>query len=41
MPSQRLCVFLLQLGGPETTAEIEPFLYNLFADVLPVPAWLA
>jgi len=34
---RRLCVFLLQLGGPESVAEIEPFLRNLFEDVLPVP----
>jgi protoporphyrin/coproporphyrin ferrochelatase len=38
-PSQRrrIAVFLLQLGGPKTLADIEPFLKNLFEDVLPVP----
>ncbi len=35
--ARRICIFLLQLGGPETLADIEPFLRNLFADVLPVP----
>ncbi len=34
---RRVCVFLLQLGGPESLDEIEPFLRNLFEDVLPVP----
>lgn len=42
---RRVAVFLLQLGGPKTLADIEPFLANLFADVLPVPrfvrGWLA
>src|SRR5690348_6912541 len=34
------CVFLLQLGGPKDLAAIEPFLRNLFEDVLPLPAFL-
>lgn len=34
---RRICVLLLQLGGPETLDDIEPFLRNLFEDVLPVP----
>ena len=34
---RRLCVFLLQMGGPDTIADIEPFLRTLLADVLPVP----
>src|SRR5882672_10243750 len=38
-PARRVCVFLLQLGGPATIADIEPFLRNLFEDVLPVPRW--
>jgi ferrochelatase len=25
-------VLLLNLGGPETQADVQPFLYNLFAD---------
>jgi ferrochelatase len=37
---RRVCVLLLQLGGPASTAEIEPFLRNLFEDVLWVPIWL-
>ena len=36
----QVCVFLLQLGGPQTLADIEPFLRNLFEDVLPLPRWL-
>jgi len=28
----RIAVFLLNLGGPETSEDVEPFLYNLFAD---------
>ncbi len=39
-PPQRVCVFLLQLGGPEKLDDIEPFLRNLFEDVLPVPHFL-
>ncbi len=34
---KRLCVLLLQLGGPADIAGIEPFLRNLFEDVLPLP----
>jgi ferrochelatase len=37
---RRLCVFLLQLGGPASQEAIEPFLTNLFEDVLPLPGWL-
>jgi ferrochelatase len=36
---RRLCVFLLQLGGPDEIASIEPFLRNLFEDVLALPDW--
>ena len=32
-------IFLLQLGGPSDLDGITPFLHNLFADVLPGPAW--
>src|SRR6266516_253717 len=28
-------VFLLNLGGPRNLAEVEPYLYDLFQDVLP------
>lgn len=38
-PNKRLCVFLLQLGAPENLSGIEPFLKNLFEDVLPGPLW--
>ena len=27
-----VAVILMNLGGPETTDDVEPFLYNLFAD---------
>lgn len=37
---KRLCVFLLQLGGPENLQAIEPFLTNLFEDVLGGPLFL-
>jgi ferrochelatase len=37
---RRLCVFLLQLGAPADRAGIEPFLRNLFEDVLPVPGFV-
>ena len=36
----QVCIFLLQLGGPKTLDDIEPFLSNLFEDVLPLPRWL-
>lgn len=29
---ERIGVLLLNLGGPETLADVQPFLYNLFAD---------
>ncbi len=32
MPSQPIGVILLNLGGPEKPADVEPFLYNLFSD---------
>ena len=35
-----VCIFLLQLGGPVDLNGIEPFLANLFADVLPLPGFL-
>ena len=31
-PTERVGVLLLNLGGPETLADVQPFLYNLFAD---------
>jgi ferrochelatase len=31
----RTAVFLLNLGGPRNLAEVEPYLYDLFVDVLP------
>ena len=36
----RIAVFLLNLGGPETSEDVEPFLYNLFADpdIIRLPA---
>ena len=40
VPQPQVCVFLLQLGGPRTLQDIEPFLRNLFEDVLPLPRWL-
>src|SRR6185437_8811036 len=41
----RLAVVLMNLGGPDSAAAVEPFLYNLFSDpaiiVLPQPLrWL-
>lgn len=36
----QVCIFLLQLGGPSDVHTIEPFLRNLFEDVLPGPRWL-
>jgi ferrochelatase len=37
-------VVLAQLGGPETLADVRPFLYNFFVDLIPdnipVPAFL-
>ncbi|MBN1962023.1 MAG: ferrochelatase [Deltaproteobacteria bacterium] len=35
--AKRLCVFLLQLGGPDNYTQIKPFLQNLFDDILPGP----
>ena len=29
---ERVGVLLLNLGGPETLDDVQPFLYNLFAD---------
>ncbi|EGB02304.1 hypothetical protein AURANDRAFT_35380, partial [Aureococcus anophagefferens] len=29
---EKVAILLLNLGGPQTTADVEPFLYNLFAD---------
>ncbi len=39
-PPPQVCIFLLQLGGPQDAASIRPFLRNLFADVLPLPRLL-
>jgi ferrochelatase len=35
-------VLLLNMGGPETLAEVRPFLFRLFRDpdILPLPRWL-
>src|SRR6202453_4672444 len=30
--SKRIAVVMFQLGGPDTLAAVEPFLYNLFCD---------
>lgn len=30
--TERVGVLLLNLGGPETLQDVQPFLYNLFAD---------
>jgi len=37
-----LGILLLNLGGPDNLDDVEPFLYNLFADpeILTVPSWL-
>ncbi|PYU67200.1 MAG: hypothetical protein DMG49_19560 [Acidobacteria bacterium] len=32
MTKPRLGVVLFQLGGPDSPAAVEPFLYNLFCD---------
>src|SRR5437667_11685787 len=32
MPSPKIGVVLFQLGGPDSLAAVEPFLYNLFCD---------
>ena len=42
---EKVGVLLLNLGGPETLADVRPFLYNLFADpdiirLPPAVAWL-
>ncbi len=39
-PMPQIGVVLLQLGGPRTLADIQPFLANLFEDVLPLPRLL-
>jgi ferrochelatase len=39
-PAAQVCVILLQLGGPKDADAIEPFLHNLFEDVLPLPKLL-
>ena len=35
-------VLLLNLGGPETLDQVQPFLYNLFSDpeIITLPQWL-
>ncbi|MBV8365376.1 MAG: ferrochelatase [Candidatus Eremiobacteraeota bacterium] len=44
MPDKLTAVVLAQLGGPETLADVRPFLYNFFVDLIPdnipVPAFL-
>ena len=39
-PLPKLGVVLFQLGGPDSLAAVEPFLFNLFSDpdIIPVPA---
>lgn len=37
---ERPGVLVLNFGGPQGPGELEPFLRNLFEDVLPGPAWL-
>jgi hypothetical protein len=32
LSNENVGVLLLNLGGPETLDDVEPFLYNLFAD---------
>jgi ferrochelatase len=39
-PTPQVGVLLLQLGGPKTLDAIQPFLTNLFEDVLPLPRFL-
>ena len=36
----RIAVALLNFGGPQSREELEPFLSELLADVLPGPSWL-
>ncbi len=41
---KKIAIVLFQLGGPDTTAAVEPFLYNLFCDpdIIDFPmAWIA
>ena len=40
---EKVGVLLLNLGGPETLADVRPFLYNLFADpdIIRLPAAVA
>jgi protoporphyrin/coproporphyrin ferrochelatase len=41
---KKVAIVLFQLGGPDTTANVEPFLYNLFCDpdIIDFPmAWMA
>lgn len=41
---KKIAIVLFQLGGPDTTAAVEPFLYNLFCDpdIIDFPfAWVA
>ena len=42
-PSMKLGVLLLNLGGPESQADVEGFLYNLFADpdIIRLPSFLS
>jgi hypothetical protein len=35
--TERVGVLLLNLGGPESLDDVQPFLYNLFADPVSVP----
>ena len=38
----RVAVVLMNLGGPDSLAAVEPFLFNLFSDpaIISLPAWL-
>jgi hypothetical protein len=38
--TERVGVLLLNLGGPESLDDVQPFLYNLFADPVSVPIFL-
>lgn len=42
MARRRVHVLLLNMGGPDTLADVRPFLFNLFSDpdLIPIPWWL-
>ncbi|RZJ40729.1 MAG: ferrochelatase, partial [Brevundimonas sp.] len=39
--SRRIAVVLFNLGGPDTAADVKPFLFNLFNDpaIIGLPGW--